>query len=150
MEYLRTVDEPTILVFWGDHFNPLGEGYELFEKTGYLERGAGVTPDLRRTDLLIWSNYSSAGIDLGTIAAYDISPVMMELYGLEKPVLFEFLTDSLAVMRARTRGTTVQPDGTDSAEMTDVQRKCYEDHWLLQYDLMFGEPYLESYVPSDA
>ncbi len=150
VEYLRTVDEPTILVFWGDHFNPLGEGYELFEKTGYLERGAGVTPDLRRTDLLIWSNYSSAGIDLGTIAAYDISPVMMELYGLEKPVLFEFLTDSLSVMRARTRGTTVQPDGTDSAEMTDVQRKCYEDHWLLQYDLMFGEPYLESYVPSDA
>ena len=53
-------------------------------------------------------------------------------------------------MRAPTRGTTVQPDGTDSAEMTDVQRKCYEDHWLLQSDLMFGEPYLESYVPSDA
>lgn len=147
-DYLRTVDEPTILVFWGDHFNPVGEGYELYEKTGYTERGAGVTPDMRRTDLLIWSNYGSASVDLGTVAAYEISPVMMELYGLEKPALFEFLTDSLSVMRARTRGNTVQPDGTDSAEMTDAQQKCYEEHWLLQYDLMFGEPYLESYVPA--
>lgn len=150
VDYLRTVDEPTILVFWGDHFNPVGEGYELYEKTGYIEQGAGVTPDLRRTDLLIWSNYSIASVDIGTIAAYDISPVMMELYGLEKPVLFEFLTGSLSVVRARTRGNTVQPDGTDGAEMTDKQRQCYEDHWLLQYDLMFGEPYLESYVPADA
>lgn len=150
VSYLRTVDEPVILVFWGDHFNPLGEGYELFEKTGYTEQDAGVTPDMHRTDLLIWSNYSTASVDLGTIASYDISPVMMELYGLEKPVLFEFLTDSLSVMRARTRGNTVQPDGTDSAEMTQAQRQCYEDHWLLQYDLMFGEPYQESYVPADA
>lgn len=150
VSYLRTVDEPTILVFWGDHFNPLGEGYELFEKTGYIGQGESVTPDMRRTDLLIWSNYGSASVALGTIASYDISPVMMELYGMEKPVLFEFLTDSLSVMRARTRGTTVQPDGTDSAGMTDAQRKCYEDHWLLQYDLMFGESYLESYVPTGA
>lgn len=150
VEYLRTVDEPTILVFWGDHFNPLGEGYELFEKTGYIGQGEGVTPDMRRTDLLIWSNYDSASIDLGTIASYNISPVMMELYGLEKPALFAFLRDSLSVMRARTRGCTVQPDGTDSAEMTQTQRQCYEDHWLLQYDLMFGEPYLESYVPANA
>lgn len=150
VNYLRTADEPAILVFWGDHFNPLGEGYELFEKTGYIGQGAGITPDLRRTDLLIWSNYSTESVDLGTIASYEISPVMMELYGLEKPTLFRFLTDSLSVMRARTRGNTVRPDGTDSAEMTDGQRQCYEDHWLLQYDLMFGEPYLESYVPADA
>lgn len=147
--YLRTVDEPTILVFWGDHFNPVGEGYELYEKTGYIEQGAGVTPEMRRTDLLIWSNYSDASIPLGTIAAYDISPVMMELYGLEKPTLFQFLTESLSVMRARTRGNTVQPDGTDSPEMTEEQRACYDAHWLLQYDLMFGEPYLESYAPAE-
>lgn len=149
VDYLRTVDEPTILVFWGDHFNPVGEGYELFEKTGYIEPGEGVTPDMRRTDLLIWSNYDSATIDLGTIASYNISPVMMELYGIEKPVLFDFLTDSLSVMRARTRGNTVLPDGADSAELTDAQRRCYDEHWLLQYDLMFGEPYLESYVPAE-
>ena len=91
---------------------------------------------------MIWSNYGGASIDLGTIAAYDISPVMMDLYGLEKPLLFEYLTDSLSVMRARTRGVTVETDGSFSEEMTEVQRQCYDGHWLLQYDLMFGKPYL--------
>ena len=149
VDYFRNVDEPTIIVFWGDHFNPVGKGYELFEKTGYIEKGDTGSPDLHRTDLLIWSNYGGASIDLGTIAAYDISPVMMDLYGLEKPLLFEYLTDSLSVMRARTRGVTVETDGSFSEEMTEVQRQCYDGHWLLQYDLMFGKPYLEDYTPQE-
>ena len=61
----------------------------------------------------------------------------------------EYLTDSLSVMRARTRGVTVETDGSFSEEMTEVQRQCYDGHWLLQYDLMFGKPYLEDYTPQE-
>lgn len=146
VEYFRQVDEPTIIVFWGDHYNPLGSGYEVFEKTGYIEEGDTTSPNLRQTDLLIWSNYYSESLDLGTIAAYEISPVTMDLYGLEKPTWYDFLIQELAVMRARTRGITVEPDGTFSEEMTEEQMQWYNDHWLLQYDYMFGEPYQEDYV----
>ena len=70
-----------------------------------------------------------------------ISLLLAEKYGLEKPLLFEYLTDSLSVMRARTRGVTVETDGSFSEEMTEAQRQCYDGHWLLQYDLMFGKGY---------
>ena len=36
-------------------------------------------------------------VDLGTIAAYDISPVMMNLYGLQQPLYFQFLNRQLRV-----------------------------------------------------
>ena len=78
------------------------------------------------------------------MAAYEISPVMMDLYGLDKPLLFQYLTDQLTVMRARTRGVTVNPDGTASEEMSEQQRQYYDSHWLLQYDQMFGEDYLHA------
>ena len=32
----------------------------------------------------------------------------------------------LSVMRARTRGVTVETDGSFSEEMTEVQRQCYD------------------------
>ena len=76
VDYFSDVDEPTIIVFWGDHYNPLGTGYEVFEKTGYIDQGDTTSPNLRQTDLLIWSNYYKEPIDLGTVAAYETSPEM--------------------------------------------------------------------------
>ena len=144
VDYFSTVDEPTIIVFWGDHYNPLGTGYEVFEKTGYIAPGDTGSPELHKTDLLVWSNYYGGAVDLGTVAAYEISPVMMDLYGLDKPLLFQYLTEQLTVMRARTRGITINSDGTASEEMTEQQQTYYDNHWLLQYDQMFGEDYLQA------
>lgn len=149
VQYLRTTDKPTILVFWGDHFNPVGKEYELYEQTGFIEKGDLTSPNLRKTDLLIWSNYDAepSAIDVGTLSAYNIAPVMMDLYGLRKPLYFTWLTQQLNTLRGRTHGTTVQPDNTTSSEMTLDQQAAFDTQWLLQYDFLFGEPYQKSYVP---
>ena len=141
IDYFRNVDEPTIIVFWGDHFNPVGTGYELYEKTGWIAKGDMTSPALRGTDLRIWSNYDGASIDVGTIASYNLTPVVLDLYGLEKPLWFEFLTQQIPVMHARTHGVTVNPDGTTSADMTPEQQAVFDATWLLQYDKMFGADY---------
>lgn len=138
-DYFSQVEEPTIIVFWGDHFNPFGDGYEIYEKTGYIEKGDTSSPALHQTDLLIWSNYSDTHTDLGTIAAYEVSPVMAELYGLERPIYFDYLLQQISVYRARTRGVTVEANGSFSETMTEEQQQWYNDHWLLQYDQMFGK-----------
>lgn len=138
-DYFSQVEEPTIIVFWGDHFNPFGDGYEIYEKTGYIEKGDTSSPALHQTDLLIWSNYSDTHTDLGTIAAYEVSPVMAELYGLERPIYFDYLLHQMSVYRARTRGVTVEANGSFSETMTEEQQQWYNDHWLLQYDQMFGK-----------
>ncbi|MEG2165676.1 MAG: LTA synthase family protein [Ruthenibacterium sp.] len=141
IDYFRNVDEPTVIVFWGDHFNPVGTGYELYEKTGWIQKGDHNSPALRGTDLRIWSNYDAASVDIGTIASYNLSPVVLDLYGIEKPLWFEFLTQQMPIMRARTHGVTVNPDGTYSAEMTPEQQASFDAAWLLQYDKMFGKNY---------
>lgn len=138
-DYFSQVEEPTIIVFWGDHFNPFGDGYEIYEKTGYIEKGDTSSPALHQTDLLIWSNYSDTHTDLGTIAAYEVSPVMAELYGLERPIYFDYLLQQMSVYRTRTRGVTVEANGSFSETMTEEQQQWYNDHWLLQYDQMFGK-----------
>ena len=90
----------------------------------------------------MWSNYTDKPVDLGTIAAYDISPVMMNLYGLEQPLYFQLLNRQLQVAdRANTRGTVMNLDGTTTQEPTEFQQRWRAEHWLLQYDLMFGKGY---------
>ena len=46
-----------------------------------------------------------------------------------------------AAYRANTRGTIMEKDGTTSNELTPLQQKWSDEHWLLQYDLMFGKGY---------
>lgn len=147
--YLKTTGRPTILVFWGDHLNPMSDGFGLFEKTGFIEKGDTTDPKLYETPLLIWSNYSTNKVDLGTLATYYISPVMMDLFGLEKPVLFEYLIQQLPTYRARTRGVTVEPNNTTSLDMTDAQQEAFNKHFMLQYDFLFGNHTLESYTEKD-
>ena len=140
-EYFSQVDEPVILVFWGDHYNPIDSNYDIYTATGYAS-DSSADPRLHQTTLLMWSNYSDQQVDLGTIAAYDISPVMMDIYGLEEPLYFQFLNRQLRVAsRTNTRGTTMNLDGTTTQEPTEFQQRWCAEHWLLQYDLMFGKGY---------
>ena len=139
--YFSQVDEPVILVFWGDHYNPIDSNYDVYTTTGYAS-DSSADPRLHQTTLLLWSNYSDAQVDLGTIAAYDISPVMMNLYGLQQPLYFQFLNRQLRVAsRACTRGVTMNLDGTTTLEPTEFQQRWTQEHWMLQYDLMFGKNY---------
>lgn len=140
-EYFSNVDEPVILVFWGDHYNPIDSNYDVYTKSGYAS-DSSADSRLHQTTLLMWSNYSQQEVDLGTIAAYDISPVMMDIYGLEQPLYFRFLNRQLQVAdRANTRGKTINRDGTVSDTMTVLQQKWSDAHWMLEYDLMFGKGY---------
>ena len=139
--YFSQVDEPVILVFWGDHYNPIDSNYDVYTTTGYAS-DSSADPRLHQTTLLLWSNYSDAQVDLGTIAAYDISPVMMNLYGLQQPLYFQFLNRQLRVAsRACTRGVTMNLDGITTLEPTEFQQRWTQEHWMLQYDLMFGKGY---------
>ena len=139
--YFSQVDEPVILVFWGDHYNPIDSNYDVYTTTGYAS-DSSADPRLHQTTLLMWSNYSDAQMDLGTLAAYDISPVMMNLYGLQQPLYFQFLNRQLRVAsRACTRGVTMNLDGTTTLEPTEFQQRWTQEHWMLQYDLMFGKGY---------
>ena len=141
VSYFSGVDEPVILVFWGDHYNPIDSGYDVYTATGYAKADS-TDPRLRQTTLLIWSNYSGQPVDLGTIAAYEISPVMMDLFGLEQPLYFRYLNRQLRYgYRSCTAGVTVDWDGKMHRGLTQRQSAWRQDHWLLQYDLMFGKGY---------
>ena len=140
-EYFSQVDEPVILVFWGDHYNPIDSNYDVFTRSGYAS-DSSADPKLHQTTLLMWSNYTDKPVDLGTIAAYDISPVMMNIYGLKQPLYFQYLNRQLQVAcRSNTRGTIVNRDGSTTNTMTALQQKWNQNHWMLQYDLMFGKGY---------
>ena len=140
--YYESIDRPVILVFWGDHYNPIGSNLSVYTATGYASNDS-QDPALHGMPLLIWSNYWQEPVDLGTFGAYEISPAVTELYGLDRPEFFEYLTQQMqSAYRSRTLGVTIETDGTPTTEaLTEEQSGWFKNHWLWQYDLMFGKEY---------
>ena len=135
-------DRPVILVFWGDHYNPIGSNLSVYTATGYASNDS-QDPALHGMPLLIWSNYWQQPVEFGTVGAYEIGPVVSELYGLDRPDFFEYLTQQMqTAYRSRTLGVTIETDGTPTTnDLSDAQQVWFGNHWLWQYDLMFGKEY---------
>lgn len=144
--YLKTSSRPTIVVFWGDHLNPMSDALGIFEKTGFIENDDTNNPKLHEVPLLIWSNYKSDKIDLGVLSTYNIAPVMMDIYDLERPEMYEFLMQQMPEVKGRTRGITINPDNSFTTEPTEKQQQAFNNHGILQYDFLFGNRTLESYI----
>ena len=46
-DYFSQVDEPVILVFWGDHYNPIDSGYDIYTRSGYASAPAPTPASIR-------------------------------------------------------------------------------------------------------
>ncbi len=143
-DYLRTASKPTILVFWGDHLVNMTAPYSIFEENGFID-GLDNFMRLYQPPLLVWSNFETEKVNLGIISAYNVTPLIMDMYGLEKPAYFDFLSQQMGVMRGYSQGYVVELDNTFSGEITPEQQRYLDRQYMLQYDYMFGKRYFEEY-----
>jgi len=79
-EKVMAYDEPTMLVFYGDHLPSLGITDDMLS-----------TGDIYTTEYVILSNYDMQVAEpIGDLHAYDIYPTVMELIGNQKGVINRF------------------------------------------------------------
>lgn len=147
MEWAKTRERRTIIVFFGDHLPPLGQPYI---DTGYLK---DMVPPKREplekllqhreTPLVVWSNRDGPVKDIGTVSPAFLPSILLEQAGIKHP----YYTGILSEMRKRfpvvDRYVLMSADGSEAADWSraktvdpDVGRLR-----LLQYDIMFGKKF---------
>ena len=89
VNYLRESEEPTILVFYGDHLPMLGEDYQTYREVDYVgdEDNYLLQNDLRMMAVpyLIWSNFDDTSEELPTMNASFITSLILEEAQVEMP-----------------------------------------------------------------
>lgn len=146
LDYFSAVEEPTLVVIFGDHRTNLGNSTnQIFYETGYIDDTMSETEKnelLYTTPVAAWSNYKEVHMDLGTIAPYQILPTILKNYGLEKPKFFQFLDYLRTVSTGSHKGILLDKNGISQKEpITEEQQKLYDMYQLLQYDYVLGEGY---------
>jgi phosphoglycerol transferase MdoB-like AlkP superfamily enzyme len=144
VEELQTINEPTLVVFFGDHLPILGANKALYNEAGYNDENPDVNKyKYSETPLLIYSNFKTKQERYDFISPFYLAPIIYELSGLEKPSFFSLLDQ----LRERMGIPALKGDiiiGNDRKFITypgKDQNQILEDYRLLQYDLLMGKQY---------
>ena len=135
---LNALDEPYILVFFGDHLPNLGADYLSYRELG-LDIGSGDSPeqlvDSCTVPFLVWVNdaylngrdaqsvFSALELPAdGRISACFLGEIALELAGYETAdPYFSFLSELRRVLPVIKNGVVGTPDGSLSASPTEEQ-----------------------------
>lgn len=98
VEHFSAVEQPTMIVYLGDHLPSLGPDHDLYRRSG-LVRGEGALSAeelvrLHTVPALIWTNYSQESADLGEMSMMYVMPLILERLGLGDSIpLVKFLRE---------------------------------------------------------
>ena len=126
-EYLDRLDEPVLLVFWGDHRPALLENYGVYRALGLSMDGL----EAYKTPYLLWANRTYAAscdfsaLELAeTINANYLGAAVYELAGLSGlDPYFDELEDVRRALPVAAHGVYLTADGT---ALTPAQNRLLE------------------------
>jgi phosphoglycerol transferase MdoB-like AlkP superfamily enzyme len=126
--------EPTVVVFYGDHY-PGVLSHEVLE----ANPGLGIL----ETPMFIWSSEGQQPRALPVTSPASFLPYVFDLLGEPLPPYYELLSEVAEQIGAIGPGRIVAPDGTETSEadLTPEQQRLLHDYRLVQYDFSVGDRY---------
>lgn len=153
VDYFSAVEEPTVILFFGDHQPSLGTpGYELMQRIGYVEDN--TSPEgilaLQSTPYLIWNNFE----DQPTAAKMDMSmfhliPYMTRTLELDRPAFHSYMDTLFETLRGITRKVFLDGEGIPMLTPDAAQQQAMDEYLALVYDGLLGSQYANGILYGD-
>lgn len=141
-DYFSSVNDPTIIVFYGDHLPALDQNTL---KAGGLIQGDSDNPEnvrkLHSTPYIIWSNYADVPHQTSNMSMYQLSAYMTSEFGLSRPLYFDYLNEQYQTYRGYATGVYIDNGGNPTMKIPAGGQAYWNKQWLFEYDMLIGNHY---------
>lgn len=150
VDYFEKVDEPTIIVFWGDHLPGLntGDGGDtLYSILGYVQDDetknwdSATMKKMHTTRYLAWNNYGADFTVPEEMSTLGLGTHLLDWAGVEKPLYYHWVDKALEEMLLYRQRLFVPTHGEPLAELPD-NNAVARDYRNLVYDIIYGKGYI--------
>lgn len=148
VEYFRHVEEPTVIVMYGDHLPLLGTEGKVYREGGYVEDTLPFVSNrhekLHETPYIVWANYN---VNLGgfnkKISAGKIALEVLKLGGLSQvPAYFDALYAFYQELPVVSPYYIYDAKGRKQESIPESMQVTETAFRYIQYDLLHGKHYV--------
>ena len=144
LEELETLDEPTLVVFFGDHLPYLENAYN---EAGFVDKDGNYDLEdqlkLKETPIAVWNNYDKDINEVGSFSTSFLAPYIVEWAELKMPTYYSFLQNFRENMPGYTSIVKSDANGELYSQTPEQMLELEQQYRILQYDLLHGNRYLE-------
>lgn len=143
---IQKLDEPTLVVFWGDHLPALGKNLQ-----GYIEGGFGNTDEFQKskefyeTPLLFMANFNlNMEQELGTISPMYFAPMIVDELNYKPTLFYSYLSKMKEHIPAFRKQIYLNDEGEVVHDTSSLKRDAIQymkQYQLLEFDTLSGKQY---------
>lgn len=150
MEHFEESEEPTVIVFFGDHLPMLGDNYDVYREAGFIgstdsdEWSSEELKRMRSVPFVIWSNYRAAQVKdtVPLLSTSFLGSYVLDRLSMDLPLQWQFTSHLSEQAPGLLRNLVVDGQGVLYETPPDSMKQALENYRSLQYDLLFGEQFL--------
>ncbi|MBD0379537.1 LTA synthase family protein [Paenibacillus sedimenti] len=155
IDHYEKSDEPTMIVFYGDHLPILGLDYQVYAESGFVHTGKAnewtleEVKKMHSIPLVMWSNFDMPKQQIPLLSDSFLGAHVLDMLHLEKPANFALNAKLASEVPGLLNNLVVDSDQGLHAEAPDSVKALIEDYRNVQYDLLFGKQYMASHLDHD-
>lgn len=155
IDHYSNSDEPTMIVFYGDHLPILGLDYQVYKEAGFIstsnanEWSLEEVKKMHSIPLVTWSNFDMPKQDIPLLSDSFLGAHVLDMLHMEKTANFTLNAELAAKVPGLLSNLVVDQDQTLHAEAPESVKTLLDDYRNVQYDLLFGKQYLAEYIDHD-
>lgn len=142
IEGLQKANQPTLVVFYGDHLPLLGDNYSVYKDAGFIKDGNSYEDyiNLHSVPFVTWNNFGATVQSNLRLSANYMGTLALEMTQKSGSPMTDYLSD----LMKDGADAVIDPDYQGQEKMTSDQIARYKD---LQYDLLFGDEFTYQLEP---
>ncbi|RAV21850.1 LTA synthase family protein [Paenibacillus contaminans] len=155
IDHYSASEEPTMIVFYGDHLPMLGYDYDVYRQAGFVSSGNSAewsleeTKKMHSTPLVVWSNFGQEKKNVPLISSSFLGSYVLNELKMEMPPIFAFDYQLYGKLPGLLKGLVVDADQQLSASPPDSLLQDLQHYQELQYDTLFGKQYVQQLTGLD-
>lgn len=147
IEYYSKVDEPTMVVMYGDHQPALGD----YADTVFFPNSGTPEADMKKyiTPFVIWANYDIEDAYIDKISANYMSALIMDAANIEKTPYQQFLYELWQKYPVISLYGCYDAEGNFYESVDDIDDEAVDTYECLQYNNVFDDSRIDSLFAED-
>ncbi|MDO4622293.1 MAG: LTA synthase family protein [Eubacteriales bacterium] len=143
IHYFQNVDEPVVIVLFGDHQPSLNNNfYKTLNGSGMSGLTMDELEDFFKVPFFIWTNYDTPATEIECTSLNYLSTLTLERAGIELPAYNKFLSDMMTVIPSiNARGYYSESKGRylHIEDAVGEEAEWIRSYQMLQYNNMFDK-----------